>query len=109
MWDSGLLNQAATRDAKWDTSNEYLARGECHIMQNWPFGYSVLPTDYGFTDFEVYGGWLSEHVMGGEVLGIPKGTENLDVALDFIAFMTSQEAQEIFVSELSSPAVRDDA
>ena len=109
MWSSGLLNQAATRDAKWDTSNEYLARGEAHIMQNWPFGYSVLPTDYGFTDFAVYGGWLSAHVMGGEVLGIPKGTENMDVALDFVAFMTSKEAQEIFVSELSWPAVRDDA
>jgi trehalose transport system substrate-binding protein len=109
MWSAGLLNQAATRDAKWDTSNEYLARGEAHIMQNWPFGYSVLPTDYGFTDFAVYGGWLSAHVMGGEVLGIPKGTENLEVALDFIAFMTSQEAQEVFVSELSWPAVRDDA
>jgi trehalose transport system substrate-binding protein len=109
MWNTGLLNQAATRDAKWDTSNEYLARGECDIMQNWPFGYSVLPTDYGFTDFAVYGGWLSAHVMGGEVLGIPKGTQHLDAALDFIAFMTSKEAQEIFVSELSWPAVRDDA
>nr|NIN63434.1 extracellular solute-binding protein [Anaerolineae bacterium]NIN93770.1 extracellular solute-binding protein [Anaerolineae bacterium]NIQ76805.1 extracellular solute-binding protein [Anaerolineae bacterium] len=109
MWASGLLNQAATRDAKWDTSNESLARGDAHIMQNWPFGYSVLPVDYGFTDFAVYGGWLSAHVMGGEVLGIPKGTEHLEEALDFIAFMTSQEAQEIFVSELSWPAVRDDA
>jgi len=47
--------------------------------------------------------------MGGEVLGIPKGTENLEEALDFIAFMTSEEAQEILVSELSWPAVRDDA
>jgi len=109
MWSDGLLNEAATRDAKWDTSNEYLARGECHIMQNWPFGYSVLPTDYGFTDFAVYGGWLSAHVNGGEVLGIPKGTEHLDAAVDFMAFMTSQEAQEIFVSQLSWPAVRDDA
>ncbi|MGB3904474.1 MAG: extracellular solute-binding protein [Anaerolineae bacterium] len=109
MWNSGLLNQAATRDAKWDTSNESLARGDAHIMQNWPFGYSALPVDYGFTDFAVYGGWLSAHVMGGEVLGIPKGTEHLEEALDFIAFMTSKEAQEIFVSELSWPAVRDDA
>ncbi len=109
MWNAGLLNQAATRDAKWDTSNEYLARGETHIMQNWPFGYSVLPVDYGFEDFAVYGGWLSAHVMGGEVLGIPKGTEHLDEALDFIAFMTSKEAQEIFVSELSWPSVRADA
>ncbi len=109
MWNAGLLNQAATRDAKWDTSNESLARGDCHIMQNWPFGYSVLPPDYGFTDFAVYGGWLSAHVMGGEVLGIPKGAPHLEEALDFIAFMTSKEAQEIFVSKLSWPAVRDDA
>jgi len=109
MWNEGLLNQAATRDAKWDTSNESLARGDCHIMQNWPFGYSVLPTDYGFTDFAVYGGWLSAHVMGGEVLGIPKGTPHMEQALDFIGFMTSKEAQEMFVSELSWPAVRDDA
>ena len=109
MWNDGLLNESATRDAKWDTSNEYLARGECHIMQNWPFGYSVLPTDYGFTDFAVYGGWLSAHVNGGEVLGVPKGSEHLETAVDFIAFMTSQEAQEIFVSQLSWPAVRDDA
>jgi trehalose transport system substrate-binding protein len=109
MWNAGLLNEAATRDAKWDTSNESLARGDCHIMQNWPFGYSVLPTDYGFTDFAVYGGWLPKHVMGGEVLGIPKGAKNVEAAVDFIAFMTSKEAQEIFVSELSWPAVRDDA
>jgi trehalose transport system substrate-binding protein len=109
MWNAGLMNEAATRDAKWDTSNEYLARGECDIMQNWPFGFSVLPTDYGFTDFSVYAGWLSKHVMGGEVLGVPKGTPHLAQAIDFIAFMTSKEAQEIFVSKLSWPAVRDDA
>ena len=31
-----------SKKAKWDTSNDYLARDSVYIMQNWPFGYKIM-------------------------------------------------------------------
>jgi trehalose transport system substrate-binding protein len=102
-----------SRRAKYDTSNDYLAREACYLMQNWPFGYGLLVKEYGKTNIAVYGGFSGPvrraHVVGGEVLGIPVGSPNPSLALAFIRYMQSKEVQEKLVAHLGWPSIRTDA
>lgn len=102
-----------SRRAKFDTTNEYLARESAYLAQNWPFGVRVLVKDFGKKNIRTYSGFRGPrryaHVIGGEVLGIPKGTRKKQQALEFIKHLQSKEVQEIFVSELGWPSIRTDA
>jgi len=99
--------------AKFDTSNEYLARDSAYLMQNWPFGVRIIIKDYEKENISTYHGFSGPkreaHVVGGEVLGIPKGAPNKKMALKFIRYLQSKEVQEKLVSELGWPSVRSDA
>jgi trehalose transport system substrate-binding protein len=99
--------------AKYDTSNEYLARNSAYIMQNWPFGVRVLIEDYQKENIGTYHGFSGPvkeaHVIGGEVLGIPKGSPNKTLAIKFIKYMQSKMVQEKLVSKLGWPSIRRDA
>ncbi|MEJ2719686.1 MAG: extracellular solute-binding protein [bacterium] len=102
-----------SRRAKWDTVNEILATQEGYLAQNWPFGVSILVKDYGLNYIGTYSGWAGpageRHVIGGDVLGIPKNAKFKDKALDLIFFLQSKEVQEILVKELGWPSIRADA
>ena len=102
-----------SRRAKYDTSNDYLARDSVYLMQNWPFGYKILTEDYGKKNVEVYSGFPGPvrraHVIGGDVFGIPVGTPNRELALAFVEYMLSREVQSAFVKGLAWPSVRQDA
>jgi trehalose transport system substrate-binding protein len=102
-----------SRKAKYDTSNDYLAREACYIMQNWPFGYRLLVQEYGKTNIAVYGGFSGPvrraHVVGGDVLGIPVGAPHRTLGLDFIRYVQSKEVQERLVGNLGWPSIRTDA
>lgn len=102
-----------SKRAKYDTSNDYLAREACYIMQNWPFGYRLLVKEYGKTNIMVYGGFAGParraHVVGGDVLGIPAGAPHRHLALAFIHYMQTREVQERLVSTLGWPSIRTDA
>jgi trehalose transport system substrate-binding protein len=102
-----------SRRAKFDTTNEYLARESAYLAQNWPFGVRVLVKDFGKKNIRTYSGFRGPrryaHVIGGEVLGIPKGTRKKQQALLFIKHLQSKEIQETLVSELGWPSIRTDA
>lgn len=99
--------------AKFDTSNEYLARESAYLMQNWPFGVRIIVEEYGKKDIATYHGFAGPigeaHVIGGEVLGIPKGSPNKKLAMQFIKYLQSKEVQEILVTKLGWPSIRTDA
>ncbi len=99
--------------AKFDTSNEYLARDSAYLMQNWPFGVRIIIEDYkkeGISTYHGFSGPSREaHVVGGEVLGIPKGAPNKELALQFIKYLQSKKVQEKLVSKLGWPSIRSDA
>lgn len=99
--------------AKFDTSNEYMARDSAYLMQNWPFGVNVLIKDYDKKDIATYHGFSGPkreaHVIGGEVLGIPKGAQNIELSLKFIQYLQSKPVQEQLVTELGWPSIRRDA
>jgi trehalose transport system substrate-binding protein len=48
-------------------------------------------------------------VLGGEVLGIPAGAPNKDLAVKLMEYLMSKEVQEILVSKLAWPSSRSDA
>ena len=102
-----------SKKAKYDNSNDYLARDSVYLMQNWPFGYSVLTDTYQKKNIEVYHGFpgpaKEAHVVGGDVLGIPVGAKNKELAVKWIHYLLSKEVQIICAKALSWPSVRQDA
>jgi trehalose transport system substrate-binding protein len=102
-----------SKKAKWDTTNTYLANESFYIAQNWPFGVNIIVKEYDKDQIKAYKGWRGPekeaHVVGGEVLGIPKGAPNKELALKFIFFLESRQVQEILTSKLGWPSIRSDA
>jgi len=102
-----------SKRAKWDSTNDILARQEAYIAQNWPFGVMVLVKKYGLDFIKTYSGWQGPqgeiHVIGGDVIGIAKNTKNKKMALKFIYFMQSKTVQELLVTKLGWPSIRHDA
>jgi trehalose transport system substrate-binding protein len=99
--------------AKFDTINTYLASETAYLGQNWPFGADVIVKQYRKQGVGAYSGWAGPsgefHVLGGEVIGIPKGTPRREMALQFARFLMSRPVQEALVQRLAWPPMRDDA
>jgi trehalose transport system substrate-binding protein len=99
--------------AKFDTMNTYLASETVYLGQNWPFGVDVIVRQYRKPDVGAYSGWRGPagevHVLGGEVIGLPRGGPNRDLALQFATFLMSRPVQEALVQRLAWPPMRDDA
>lgn len=106
----GLLTRE-TFFAKHDTEIQYLEEGTSWLAQNWSVTSAKLAGAGKLGDFIVYAGWQGEHVIGGDVLGIPAyvtGRER-QAAADLARFLTSREAQAFLVDRNAWPAIRDDA
>jgi trehalose transport system substrate-binding protein len=114
LWQEGLLARESLF-AKFDTEVDHLSSGRALLAQNWSFTSAVLAQRDQLRDFEVYAGWSgperSAHVIGGDVLGIPRGVsgEQKKVALALAAFLMSEEAQEVLVQANAWPPIRADA
>lgn len=102
-----------TRRADWNTMNRFLATESVYLGQNWPFATNVIVRDSGKEEIKAYEGWAGpvkkSNVLGGEVLGIPTGAPNEDLAVEFMKYLMSKEVQEVLVSEMGWPSMRDDA
>lgn len=102
-----------TRRATWNTTNTFLATGAVYLARNWPFGARLLVQQAGKTQIRAYHGWRGPvreaHVLGGEMLGIPRGAPQRELALAFVRYLMSQSVQERLVSHLGWPAFRTDA
>lgn len=99
--------------ATFDTTNTYILNESVVLAQNWPFGVNVIVDEGGKTEVKTYSGWSGPagefHVLGGDVFGIVKGSQNRDMALDFARYFMSKEVQEQLTAQLGWPAIREDA
>ncbi len=99
--------------ATFDTTNTYILNESVALAQNWPFGVNVIVEEGGKTEVKTYSGWAGPagqfHVLGGDVFGIVKGTQNRDMALDFARYFMSRDVQQQLTAQLGWPAIRDDA
>jgi trehalose transport system substrate-binding protein len=102
-----------TRRADWNTTNAFLATESVYLARNWPFGIHLLVQEAGKTQIKVYHGWRGPvreaHVLGGEVIGIPRGAHQRELALEFMRYLMSKPVQEMLVSSLGWPSFRSDA
>ena len=102
-----------TARADWNTTNGFLATESIYYGANWPFGVNVIVKDAGKTEVKAYEGFggpvKPSKVLGGEVLGIPVGSPNKELALEFMKYLMSKEVQETLVSKLAWPSSRSDA
>lgn len=114
LWKQGVFAQESLQ-AKFDTEVDYLQGETSWMATNWPFTTAELDASGILEKFDVYEGWAgpagAAHVIGGEVLGIPKGVsgQQKDAAIALAQYLVSKEAQEILVSKNSWPSVRTDA
>lgn len=101
-----------SRRAKWDTSNDALARESVYLAQNWPFGVPLLVREYAKTNIHTYSGWAGPareaHVIGGDVLGIPLGAPQRQLALQLIHHLQSRQVQTVLTNKLGWPSLRSD-
>ncbi|HYG56712.1 MAG TPA: extracellular solute-binding protein [Symbiobacteriaceae bacterium] len=101
------------KKADWNTTNKFLATDSFYTAPNWPFGVYVIVEEGGKKEIKAYAGWKgpvkASKVLGGEVLGIPTGAPNKDLAVKLMEHLMSKEVQEILVTKLAWPASRSDA
>lgn len=113
LWRDGLLARESFF-AKYDTEIDNLSSGRAVLAQNWSFTSAVLDQEQQLQRFSVFPGWRgptrSAHVIGGDVLGIPRGVsgKQRDVALALAEFLMSKEAQEVMVHRNAWPSIRAD-
>lgn len=102
-----------TRRANWNTTNAFLAVESVYLARNWPFGVQLIVREAGKTQIKAYHGWRGPvreaHVLGGEMIGIPKGAAHRELALDLMRYLMSRPVQEALVSSLGWPSFRTDA
>jgi len=114
LWQDELLAPESLQ-SKFDTDIDYLRGETAWMAQNWPFTTATLADQGILGEFDVYSGWAGPagpaNVVGGEVLGIPRGVsgKQKDAAVALAQYLMSKEAQEILVAENAWPSVRDDA
>jgi trehalose transport system substrate-binding protein len=114
LWAEGLLARESLL-AKYDTQVDYLQGETAWLASNWPFTSKVFAEQDILARFEVYAGWRgpvrAAHVLGGDVLGIPRGIggRRREAALALARFLMSREAQQVLVERNAWPAIRDDA
>lgn len=114
LWGEGLIARESLF-ARYDTEVDNLSSGTASLAQNWSFTSAVLAKKGALGRFRVYPGWRgparAAHVIGGDVLGIPRGVRGRqrDVALALAQYLMSKEAQQYLVQENAWASIRTDA
>jgi trehalose transport system substrate-binding protein len=112
LWKEGVFAKES-KLAKYDTEVDDLKGETSWLATNWPFTTGELGKL--LPKFDVYAGWKgparAAHVVGGEVLGIPKGVsgKQKEAAIALAQYLASKDAQTILVAKNVWPSVRSDA
>jgi trehalose transport system substrate-binding protein len=114
LWKEGVFAKES-KLAKYDTEVDNLKGETAWFATNWPFTTGELAKTGILSKFDVYEGWAgparAAHVIGGDVLGIPKGVsgKQKEAAIALAQFLVSKDAQTTLVAKNSWPSVRQDA
>lgn len=100
-------------ETRFDTANELLIDDKVYLVSNWTFGIKVVVEDAGKKEIKAYRGWRGPqeedhevHVLGGDLLAIPKGAPHAEAAVKLIEFLISEETQSELVARPRWPPVR---
>ena len=102
-----------SRTVQFDTANELLIDDQVYLVDNWTFAIKVVVEDFGKEEIKANSGWSGpeqeSHVLGGDVLAVPKGAPNADLAVRLIELLVSKENQKAMRDKLTWMPVRLDA
>lgn len=100
-------------ETRFDTANELLIDEQVYLVMNWTYTIKVVVEDAGKTEIKAYSGWRGPmgefHVLGGDVLAIPKGAPHPDKAAKLMELLLSKEVQRTLFDRLRWLPVRADA
>ena len=101
-----------TLTASFSSTNTYLATDEVYYAPNWPFAANIIVKDGGKQNLSAYAGYSGPKgyikTLGGEMLGIPVGSPNKELALEFIQYLESKEVQTTLMRENGWISFRND-
>ncbi len=82
-------------------------------MDNWTFGIQAAVVSPEKWEIKAYSGWKGPegevHVLGGDVLAVPKGAPKADLAIRLMELLVTKETQQAMRDRLSWMPVRIDA
>ena len=100
-------------ETRFDTANELLIDEVVYLVDNWTFGVKMVVIEAGKKEIKAYQGWEGPngefHVLGGDLLAIPKGAPHREKALKLVELLLSQKTQRAMVTHLGWHPVRLDA
>jgi trehalose transport system substrate-binding protein len=100
-------------ETRFDTANEFLIDEEVYLVCNWTYGIKIVVEDAGKNEIKAYSGWRGPqgevHVLGGDVLAVPKGAPNANKAVKLIELLLEKDTQKEMLSRLRWLPVRFDA
>jgi trehalose transport system substrate-binding protein len=114
LWRDNLLARESLL-GKFDTEVDNLQGETAWLAQNWPITSAQLAEQGLLERFQVYEGWRgparTAHVIGGDVLGIPRGVtgRQKEAAVALAEFLMSEQAQKLLVERNAWPSIREDA
>lgn len=111
MWDERLVPEGAKVDNGADFINGFTT-GKVGMIGSGAFAISLLKNDHPDIDFGItylpgQGGGRSSFA-GGDNIGIPKGSEYVDEAFEFLEWLYSDEVQLEYYAKNNSLPVRTD-
>jgi len=92
-----------------------LLSGEYYMIDyQWPYIYSVFASSgVNMSNIGFYPGPVGpangDHLVGGDVLAIPRGATDVPALIEFAQFLLSAQVQRQFITLLSWPAVNQEA
>ncbi len=99
--------------ADFNTTNTFFLNQSVILAKNWPFGMNVIVGEGGQTDVLAYVGWEGPAgnvlVLGGDVFGLAKGTQNRDMGIDFARHWMTLPVQEELTARNGWASMRSDA
>jgi len=100
-------------ETRFDTANEFLITDEVYLVRNWTYGIKVVVEDAGKEEIKPSSGWKGPkrevHVLGGDVLAIPKGAPHPEESIKLMELLIGEESQQKMLSRLRWLPVRFDA
>jgi trehalose transport system substrate-binding protein len=100
-------------ETRFDTANGLLIDEEVYLVCNWTYGIKIVVEDAGKSEIKAYSGWRGPqgevHVLGGDVLAVPKGAPNANKAVKLIELLLEKNTQKEMLSRLRWLPVRFDA
>lgn len=102
-----------SKRADFNVVNELLATESVYYASNWPFCANVVVKDGGKTNVKTHVGFQGpkgiSKVTTTTVIGIAKGTEHKEEAIQFLEYLMSEDVQNTLFTEIGWAPARDDA